>query len=45
MVVVYEDIEGKATVTLESGAGVSVWLKDELKSVKMFQTPTKVSAL
>ena len=33
--VIYEDTKEKGTVTLDSGAGVSVWPKDQLKGVPM----------
>ena len=33
--VIYEDTKEKGVVTLDSGAGVSVWPKDQLKEVKM----------
>ena len=33
--VIYEDTKEKGTVTVDSGAGVSVWPKGQLKSVPM----------
>ena len=33
--VVFEDTKEKGTVTLDSGAGVSVWPKDKLREVEM----------